>query len=98
MGTLKENATIGFLGVLFITMKILGVLIHLFTVLMANEVDGFIGAALAFIFPGVAEVFWFVRVWIITGTVFNPYSIGILAYVIVFILIGTILSRSDKSV
>ena len=96
MGSIRENVTIGFVGILFLVMEILGVLIHLFTVLMANEVDGFISAAVAFIFPVVAELFWFVRVWMITGSFLNPYSIGILAYVVVFVLLGVMLNESEK--
>jgi hypothetical protein len=97
MGSLKENATAGALGILLIIMNILGVLIHLFTVLMANEVDGFIMAAVTLVTPVVAELFWFVRVWIIRGEFLNPYTMGILAYVSVYILIAIILNKAEKN-
>ena len=97
MGSFKENATAGVLGILFLIMNILGVLIHLFTVLMANEVDGFIMAAVTLVLPVVAELFWFVKVWIIRGEFLNPYTMGILVYVSGYILIGIILSKINKS-
>lgn len=97
MGSFKENATIGVLGILLIIMNILGVLIHLFTVLMAYEVSGFIMAAVTLAMPVFAELFWFVRVWIIREEFLNPYTMGILVYLSAYILMITIGNMTNKN-
>ena len=57
-----------------------GVALHLFTILTAFEVDGFIGALLALIMPFFAQCWWFFKSWANYGSAFNPYGSWVLAY------------------
>jgi hypothetical protein len=67
-------------GSTFIVLAILGVAIHVWTIIIAYGVSGFWFAILAFIFPVLAELYWGFRVWIMAGTIINLYCISLLVY------------------
>ncbi len=67
-------------GSSFMALGILGVAIHVWTIIIAYSVSGLVSAILALIFPVLAELYWFFRVCAMTGTVLNLYCISLLAY------------------
>ncbi|MGE5443743.1 MAG: hypothetical protein ACM3SR_03975 [Ignavibacteriales bacterium] len=67
-------------GSSFIALGILGVAIHVWTIIIAYGVSGLGSAILALIFPVLAELYWFFRVCVMTGTALNLYCISLLVY------------------
>ncbi len=88
MGKVKKglgttaSVLFGGLGILiYLTLGILGAVIHVFTILVAFSISGILGAVLSLGLPVLAQIYWFIRLWYITGTVWNPYCLAIMAYV-----------------
>lgn len=79
-----------------------GVALHLYTILVAFKVSGFIAAGLALVLPFFAEAYWFIAFWWKMGTVLNGYSFYVLLYVIWFIIgvgavwLGAAITPSDE--
>ncbi len=67
-------------GSTFIALGILGVAIHVWTIIIAYGVGGIGSAILAFILPVLAEFYWGFKVWVMVGTVLNLYCISLLVY------------------
>lgn len=72
-------------GSTFLLLAILGVAMHVWTIVIAYGVSGFGSAILAFIFPVLAELYWGIRVCVMSGTVLNLYCISLLVYLAMWI-------------
>jgi hypothetical protein len=59
-----------------------GYAIHLWTILIALKQMGVLMAILTLILPGIAEVYWFIRMIIYHGTLMNPYCLVIIGYLL----------------
>lgn len=62
-------------------LKLAGIGMHLWTVVLAYDIDGVLGAVVSFVFPILAELFYFFSMISHTNTLFNPYSTALIAYV-----------------
>jgi hypothetical protein len=57
----------------------LGVMLHLWTILIAFMSSGFIAAALTLIFPFVSEAYWFIKLWWNFGF-WQLYTVAVMLY------------------
>lgn len=71
----------------FMLAVILGIILHIWTVIIAYKYSGIVPAALSLPFPVFAQIFWFVRIWIYEKTFFNPFCLLVTGYVIFWIII-----------
>lgn len=71
----------------YFTLGVIGILIHLWTVLMAFAVKGFLGAFITFVFPVASQFYWIYYSWRLTGTFFNTFCVAVVSYVIIYGLI-----------
>jgi hypothetical protein len=81
MVKVKEGAGCALIGIAYPIMGILGLSIHVWTIVIAFTTLGLIVAVITLVMPVIVEIFWFIQVWRITGTVMNRYCLAILAYV-----------------
>ena len=75
---------------------IIGSGIHLWTVIIAYNESGFIQALFALCLPIVSQIFYFFVSIRISGSIFNTYSIIIMAYLLVWIIMLTSLFISSS--
>lgn len=84
------------LGSLFSIMAvILGLVLHLWTVGVAYNFSGIIGAIVSFCLPVFAQIFWFIWVWVKISNLFNPFCMAVLGYAIFWGLILSLFSISS---
>lgn len=76
-----QGAGCAFMGLGYLVMGGLGLLIHVLTILIAFSVSGIIGAIISLMLPLISQIFWFIKMWSVAGTILNPYCIIILAYI-----------------
>ena len=67
-------------GVGYMGMGVLGLIIHVWTIIIAYEASGLFAAVLALCLPVLAQIYWFFQVMGATETVANTYCLSILAY------------------
>jgi hypothetical protein len=89
IGILKKYVGAGIMGVAWIGAAILGLVIHVWTIIIAAQLSGLFEAVLTFIFPVLSEIYWFFKV----GSNFgygSYYSVAIMAYIglIIVTLLG----------
>jgi hypothetical protein len=83
-------------GLLYIVMGILGLLIHLYTILMALGEKGIVAALITLAVPVFSEIYWGIYSWNMTGTFFNTYSVALGAYILLFIISMGIMAFSTS--
>lgn len=72
-----------------------GVALHLFTILFTYKFSGFGSAFLALILPLIAQIYWFIKMWVVTGSFINDFSFNILVFIgwlssaFIFAFLGT---------
>ena len=98
MSTIKSIGC-GLSYVLYLLLGIAGIVLHLYTVLLAFFEKGFLSALITFVFPIVSQLYW-IAYWIgKLGTFFNTYTYLVLGYglawLIVIILLG-VFSPKDE--
>lgn len=97
-----SRAIIGVGGVLMIGTWIAGFMLHLYTILFAYKVSGFISAALALAMPFIAQIYWVFSAWRHTGDFINGFSFYVFAYIAYFLfsmfvlLVGSAIEKSEK--
>lgn len=64
-----------------------GSLIHLWTTIIAYMETGFIGSAITFFLPIIAQIYWFFASVNISGAFINTYSIIIMVYLILWVIV-----------
>ena len=76
---------------------ILGLVIHVWTIVIAFTISGLFAAVFTLVFPVLSELYWFVKVWSNVG-LDSTYCMAILAYVGLFIvaILGAWLVSSDS--
>lgn len=77
---------------------LLGPVIHIYTIVIAYYFGGKFPALVSLFFPAVAQIYWFIRVWMITGTVINLYCLAIIGFVIFLVVAmvgGVMLGEKD---
>lgn len=96
MASIKEGTGCALVGIAYPVIGILGLIIHIWTIVIAYNVSGLIGAIVTLIFPVLSQIYWFIKVWSFAGTVLNFYCIAILAYVGGFIVMFVGISMMDS--
>ncbi len=81
----------------YLVMIVLGIVIYIWTIGIAYQYTGLLGAMLSLMFPGFSQVFWGVYLWIETKTLMNPYCLTLLGYVFaaVFVRAGIFLFQNS---
>lgn len=75
-----------------------GILIHLWTIIIAFSVSGFFAAFMTFMLPVLAQIYWLFESFRYSETYLNNYSLAILVYVILFVFVllcGSIISAVE---
>lgn len=54
--------------------------LHLFTVSFAFKTSGILSALVSLIMPIIAQIYWFIKMWNITGHFSNEFSFNVLVY------------------
>ena len=65
-----------------ITVLLLSVAIYIWSIVIAYILTGLIGAFLTLCLPIVAQIYWGVHIWIVLGTPYNRYCLGLFAWVL----------------
>ncbi len=93
----NEDLAAGIMTLMAIVGSILGLIIHVWTIVIAFLVSGLFAAVLTVIFPVLSEIYWFFKVGSNVG--FSAtYCVSIMAFVGLFgvVFLGaTIASRGD---
>lgn len=89
-----------FSSVFFFLAVFLGLVLHIGTVIIAYKINGILAAILSFPFPVFAQIFWFIRIWMLDKTFFNPFCILLSSYVIFWgIILGlSFISQSLEAI
>lgn len=78
-----------------------GVCLHLYTILFAYKVSGFIAAAIALLLPVLAQIYWVLAAWYKTDEFINGYSfyvfvyLGYLVFSISVVAFGAYLAKDE---
>ena len=81
------------LNIVEILLKLLAVIIHLWTTVIAyNWSDSILIAVLTFFLPVLAELGWIVILWMKTGIFLTPFAIVILSFLAAYLLISRTLN------
>lgn len=71
------------LGCLFYVIAgILGMAIHIWTIIIAYSFSGLMGAVITLCLPVIGQIYWFIRMWNYAGTFLNLYCLSIVGYVV----------------
>ena len=97
MAEVKEKIGCAIAGLLMPIMWILGMVIHIWTIIIAYAFGGLLAAIITLVVPVFAQIYWMIRTWVYVGTFFNLYCLAIAAYAIGFIAIIGLLAFFDRS-
>lgn len=67
-------------------LRLVGLIIHLWTLYIVFNIHGLIGAILAFFMPVLSQIYLFILSWNISGVIFTRYNTVIIVYIIGFIV------------
>jgi hypothetical protein len=92
------------MGVIFyLIIGITGLLIHLWTIIISLTESGIVGALATLVFPGLAEIYWAIVAWSMTGTFANTYTLTVVGYAALFVvllciagIVGYFSSKSEQ--
>lgn len=77
--------------------------LHLYTILVAYQVYGFVAAFLALVAPAISEIALFILLWIKTENFLNGYNFYVIVYLLwlafglVCVALGTYLSEHGEA-
>lgn len=74
------------MGLAYPVLGILGLIIHIWAIVIAFSSGGIIAAGLTLALPVLAEIYWGFVIWNATGTFQNLYCLAIAGYAIAFII------------
>jgi hypothetical protein len=81
--SIRENVGGGIMVLALIVASILGLIVHVLTIVIAFSVSGLFAAILTLIFPVLSEIYWFLKVGSNVGFG-TTYCVSIMAYVGLF--------------
>lgn len=95
--SVKENVGGGIMGLAWITASIVGLVIHVWTIVIAFSIKGLFGAVLTLVFPVLSEIFWFFKVGNHVGYD-TTYCVAIMAYVglVILAFVGAMIASSGE--
>jgi len=79
-------------GVVHFIIGGIGLLIHLWTILIALATKGILAAVITLVFPFVSQFYWGYYSWNMTGTFFNTYCVVVVVYAILSLFMKIIFS------
>jgi hypothetical protein len=71
-------------------------LLHVWTIILAYQFSGFIGAVLSFFLPVISEIWWAVVIWKRVGPL-NLYMLAIVAVVALFVIGGLLVQLAERA-
>jgi len=74
-------------GASYFVMTVLGVIIYVWSIGIAYDSAGLLGAVLTLIFPVFSQIFWGFTLWAEKGTIVNSYCLSLLGYALCALLI-----------
>lgn len=83
-------------GCLVLIGQIGACLFHVWTIILAYQVSGFVGAALSFFMPVLAEIWWVIVFWRKVGPL-NLYTLAMVAVVAMYVIGGLLAYLADDS-
>jgi hypothetical protein len=86
MTNVKEGTGYALVGAAYTGMGILSLIIHIWTIVIAYITSGLLGGIITLVFPVVAQIFWFIKIWSATGTVMNAYCLAILGFIACWVI------------
>lgn len=95
--SMKEGVGAGIMGLAWIAASILGLVIHVWTIVIAFMLSGLVGAVITLILPVLAQAYWFFKVGASLGFG-TTYCVAIMAYVglLVVAVIGAAIAGSES--
>jgi len=60
--------------------NILGLVLYVWTIVVAFLAGGLVAAIISMFVPVLAQIFWAIRIWNATGTPWNPYCMACMAW------------------
>jgi len=81
--SIRENVGGGIMVLALIVASILGLIVHVLTIVIAFSVSGLFAAILTLIFPVLSEIYWFLKVGSNVGFG-TTYCVSIMTYVGLF--------------
>lgn len=87
--SVQENVGCALAGTAYMILSVLGVIIHVWTIILAFMIKGFLAAIITFVFPVLSQIFWFFKIGSNVGYTNNWFCIAIMVYaglwVVVFV-------------
>ncbi len=93
----KQGTGCLLLGVAYPIIMLLGLIIHIWTVVIAYFSGGIVAVLISLMLPVLAELYWGYTIWSTTGTFFNLYCLALLAYVVAFMIASVGISMADDT-
>jgi len=78
-------------GIIHLILGAFGLIIHAWTVIIAYSVKGFFVAVITLAFPVLSEIYWGYNIWDTSGVFLNLYTIALLTYVGLWILMWVLM-------
>jgi len=97
MGKVRKGAGCALAGIAYVAMGILGLVVHVWTILIAFAASGLIGAVITLILPVLAQIYWFIKIWGVAGNVLNWYCMAVLAYIGCWLVVAVGVNMIDSS-
>lgn len=96
--SVQENVGCALAGTAYVILSGLGVIIHVWTIIVAFMIKGFWAAIITFIFPVLSQIFWFFKIGSNVGYTNNWFCIAIMVYVglWVIVFVGAALASSKS--
>ena len=85
------------LKLMLVGLQVIGVGIHIWTLLIIYSIYGFFGAVVSFLMPVVSQIYLFIISWKISGTFLTQYNLVIIVYILGFIVWYILVAASSKS-
>lgn len=83
----RDQKPVGKIGDTFVgIMIIIYFAIHIWTIWISYSTYGIIGAGITLVTPILSQIFWFVQFWRLTDTFLNPYCIGVVTYLAIWVI------------
>ena len=73
----------------YLLVMAVGLGIYIWTLVIAYQSLGIVGAVLSAVLPFFAQIFWCIKFWSDTGTIFNLYCIVVISYTVITMVMRT---------
>ena len=80
----------GITGLAFLLIKLLGLVLHIYTIYFAYVIKGFLAALITFFMPFISQIFWVFNSVGMFGKWINPFSFYVGLYVVLAIILWVI--------